>query len=286
MPADDKENARLIVSQIILEALQGSRDGVPEADRKAPEGIGLDPGASLGDDERSVAGMKHGAASANVGAVVAVRGSVVDVRFDEQLAADLLGAARRRRRAHRHRSAGAAGCASRARDRVDAHAGSRARHGGGGHGRAAQGAGGQRGSLADVRRVRQHHRPRGSAVRRPMAFRASGSAAAGATLHQVRDLRDGHQGHRRARAAGARRQGGAVRRGGRGQDGAAHRDDPQHDRPPGRRQHLLRHRRALSRRRGALPRHEGGRRAAEHGDGLRPDERAAGQPVPRRATRR
>ena len=47
------------------------------------------------------------------------------------------------------------------------------------------------------------------------------------------------------------------------------------------REHFLRHRRTLSRRRGALPRHEGRRRVAEHGDGLRPDERAAGQPVPR-----
>jgi hypothetical protein len=75
-------------------------------------------------------------------------------------AADLFGAARRSGRADRHRSAGAAGCASRARDCVDAHARSRSRHGGGGHGRAIEGAGGQSGSLADVRRVRQHHRSR------------------------------------------------------------------------------------------------------------------------------
>jgi F-type H+-transporting ATPase subunit beta len=61
----------------------------------------------------------------------------------------------------------------------------------------------------------------------------------------------------------------------------AHRNDPQHDRAPRGRQHFLRHRRTVSRRRGALPRDEGSRRVAEHGDGLRPDERAAGQPVPR-----
>ena len=91
----------------------------------------------------------------------------------------------------------------------------------------------------------------------PMALGASGSAAAGAALHQVRDFRNGHQGHRRAGAAGARRQGGTVRRGGRGQDGAAHRNDPQHDRAPEGRQHFLRHRRTLPRRRGTLPRHEG-----------------------------
>lgn len=69
--------------------------------------------------------------------------------------------------------------------------------------------------------------------------------------------------------------------GGRRQDGAAYGNDPQHDRPPGRCQHLLRHRRTLPRRRGALPRHESRRGVAEHGDGLRADERTAGLPVPR-----
>ena len=43
-------------------------------------------------------------------------------------------------------------------------------------------------SLADVRRVWQYHRPRSGTVRCPMAFGASGSAAAGATLHQVGNL--------------------------------------------------------------------------------------------------
>ena len=96
----------------------------------------------------------------NRGAVVSVRGSVVDVRFDDAPAADLLGAARRRRRANRHRGAGAARCASRARHRADAHAGSGARHGGGGHRRPAEGPGRQGDPLADVRRVRQRHRSR------------------------------------------------------------------------------------------------------------------------------
>ena len=117
----------------------------------------------------------------------------------------------------------------------------------------------------------------------PVAERPSRPAAAVRTFHQIRDLRDRHQGHRCAGAAGARRQRRLVRRRGRRQDGAAHRDDPQHDRPSERGEHFLRDRRALPRRRGALPRHEGGRRAAEHGNGLRPDERAAGQPVSRGA---
>ena len=40
----------------------------------------------------------------------------------------------------------------------------------------------------------------------------------------------GHQGHRRSDAAGARRQGGPVRRRGCGQNGTADRNDPQHGR--------------------------------------------------------
>ena len=76
-------------------------------------------------------------------------------------------------------------------------------------------------------------------------------------------------------AAGTGRQGRAVRRSRRGEDGPAHRADPQHDRAPPGGQHLLRHRRALPRGRGALSRDEAGRRAAQHGDGLRPNERAA-----------
>ena len=180
-----------------------------------------------------------------------------------------------------HRGFGSTRRASRAWNRADPHPRSRPRHGGGRHGRAVEGAGRQGNSLANVRRVRQRHRPRSGADRCPMALRPSSPAGVGTAFHQVRDLRDGHQGHRCAGAAGARRQSGPVRRGGRGQDGVAHRNDPQHDRAPGGRKHFLRHRRTLSRRRGALPRDEGSRRAAEHGDGVRPDERAAGQPVPR-----
>ena len=58
--------------------------------------------------------------TSNRGVVVSVRGSVVDIRFDEHLPSDLLGAARGRR-ADRHRGTGATGCAARARDCVDAH---------------------------------------------------------------------------------------------------------------------------------------------------------------------
>ena len=224
--------------------------------------------------------MKNKTSPSNLGAVVSVRGSVVDIRFDAAFAAHLLVAACEGG-GNCHRGSSSTRRASRARDCVDAHARSRSRHGGGRHGRAVEGAGRQGNSLAHVRRVRQRHRPPSGADRCPMAHRPSSPAAAGTAFHQIRDLRNGHQGHRCAGAAGARRQGGPVRRGGRGQDGAAHRNDPQHDRAPEGRQHFLRHRRTLSRRRGALPRHEGGRRAAEHGDGVRPDERAAGQPVPR-----
>ena len=46
-------------------------------------------------------------------------------------------------------------------------------------------------------------------------------------------------------------------------------------------QHFLRHWRTLPRRRGTLQRNEGGRRAAEDGNALRPDERTSGEPVPR-----
>ena len=49
---------------------------------------------------------------------------------------------------------------------------------------------------------------------------------------------------------------GLVRRGRRGQDGVAHRDDSQHRRASPGREHLLRHWRTLSRRRGAVPRYE------------------------------
>ena len=83
------------------------------------------------------------------------------------------------------------------------------------------------------------------ADRCPMAHGPSSPAAVSAAFHQIRDLRDGDQGHRCAGAARARRQSGSVRRGGRGQDGIAHRNDSQHDRAPEGRQHFLRDRRTM-----------------------------------------
>jgi predicted DCC family thiol-disulfide oxidoreductase YuxK len=165
---------------------------------------------------------------ADVRPLFGVRGSVVDVRFDGHLPP--IYSVLRAGTADRHRSAGAARCASRARNRADAHARSGARHGGGGHGRAVEGAGRQRDSLADVRRVRQRHRPPAGAGGCPMAHRASRPAAAGAAFHQ--SPRSSRRASRssmcwcRWSAAAS----GTVRRGGRGQDGAAHRNDPQHDR--------------------------------------------------------
>ncbi len=93
------------------------------------------------------------------------------------LAADLHRAARRRRTANRHRGAGAERLAPCARHRLNAGAGAGPRHGGAGHGRAAAGTGGQGDPLARVRRVRQHHRPRGAVVRRSVALGASRAAA-------------------------------------------------------------------------------------------------------------
>ena len=74
---------------------------------------------------------------------------------------------------------------------------------------------------------------------------------------------------------------GSFRRRGRGQNRFAHGNDPQHDRSSAGRQHFLWHRRTVPRGRGTLSRDESCRRAAEHGDDFRPDERAARQPVPR-----
>ena len=227
--------------------------------------------------------MSDQASKPNVGAVVAVRGSVVDVRFDARLPPiySVLRAGDRgrivievlaQRDAHHVRGIALTPTEGLAR------------------GMAVEDTGGPLKAPVGNAVLSRMFDVFGDVIDRgaplsdvAVALGASSAAAAGATLHQVRGLRDRHQGHRRARAARARRQGRPLRRRGRGQDGAAHRDDPQHDRAPRGREHLLWHRRALSRGRGALPRHEGGRRAAEHGDGLRPDERAAGQPVPGRA---
>ena len=144
-----------------------------------------------------------------------------------------------------HRGFSSTRRASRAWNRADPHPRPRPRHRGGRHGRAVEGAGRQGNSLANVRRFRERHRPPSGADRCPMAHSPSSPAGVSTAFHQIRDLRDGDQGHRRAGAARARRQSGSVRRGGRGQDGIAHRNDPQHDRAPEGRQHFLRDRRTM-----------------------------------------
>jgi hypothetical protein len=49
VPADDKENARLIVSQIVLDALKRAEDVVSQDDAEAAEGVAGDPeGAGVG----------------------------------------------------------------------------------------------------------------------------------------------------------------------------------------------------------------------------------------------
>ena len=45
VPADDKENARLIVSQIVLDTLEGLKMGYPKATATA-RGIAVDPQAT------------------------------------------------------------------------------------------------------------------------------------------------------------------------------------------------------------------------------------------------
>lgn len=42
VPADDKENARLIVSQIVFDTLKGPRNELPQIERKARAGIAID----------------------------------------------------------------------------------------------------------------------------------------------------------------------------------------------------------------------------------------------------
>ena len=41
VPADDKENARLIVSQIVLDTLEGLENDLSQNERKAPAGIAV-----------------------------------------------------------------------------------------------------------------------------------------------------------------------------------------------------------------------------------------------------
>src|ERR1035441_6845355 len=121
-------------------------------------------------------------------------------------AGHLLAAAREGRESC-HRSVGSTRRASRARNRTDPHRGPGPRKCGGGHGRAVAGAGRQGDSLAHVRRFRQRHRPPGGAGGCPVAHGPSRPAAVSAPFHQIRDLRDGDQGHRRSGAARARRRG-------------------------------------------------------------------------------
>ena len=46
VPADDKENARLIVSRIVLDALKDSEDGISQGHGEAPIGVAVDPQAA------------------------------------------------------------------------------------------------------------------------------------------------------------------------------------------------------------------------------------------------
>ena len=45
-PADDKENARLIVSRVALDALEDLKIAYPKTARKAARGIAIDPQTS------------------------------------------------------------------------------------------------------------------------------------------------------------------------------------------------------------------------------------------------
>ena len=68
-----------------------------------------------------------------------------------------------------------------------------------------------------------------------------------------------------------------------GQDRVDHRDDPQHGQPIRRREHLLRHRRALSRGGRTLCLDARGRRTRQHRHGLWPDGRTARRTLPGRS---
>ena len=43
VPADDKKNARLIISQIVLDAFTGAENGVSQDHRETPERTAIDP---------------------------------------------------------------------------------------------------------------------------------------------------------------------------------------------------------------------------------------------------
>ena len=160
---------------------------------------------------------------------------------------------RRQGRPNLHRSADAARRTSCPRDRAQSHGRARSRHGRGRHGRATQGACWQIDHLADVRRVRQSHRPPAGAEdvvwrtihRDPpsLASRSTKSEVFETGIKVIDVLVPLERGGKAGLFGGA----------GRRQDRLAHRDDSQHGRTSEGSEHVLRHRRAMSRRRRALP---------------------------------
>ena len=208
--------------------------------------------------------------TANLGAVVSVRGSVVDVHFDRQLPAvySLLRAGAdeqivievlSQRDAHRVRGIALTPTQGLARGMPVRDTG--------GPLKAPVGTACSRGcsmcSATDRSRTRSD--------RSRMAPRTSVATPAVTPLHQSEIFETGIKlSTCWCRSRGAERR--AVRRRGRRQNRAADRNDPQHDRPSRGRQRFLRHWRALPRGRGALPGHEESRCVAEHGHGFRTDE--------------
>ncbi len=89
------------------------------------------------------AASAQGTEHSNHGTVTSVRGSVVDVRFDDSLPPIYTRCMPGKDAANLHRGADAARRTSCPRDRAQSHAGARSRHGRGRHRRASQGAGRQ-----------------------------------------------------------------------------------------------------------------------------------------------
>jgi len=183
--------------------------------------------------------MKNRTSPSNLGAVVSVRGSVVDIGFDAHLPPHLLAAARESREV-----------AIEVLAQLDAHRvrgialtptqGLRPRQRGGGHGRSAEGAGRQRHSLANVRCFRECN---WTATRAPAdvqwrtVHRAPPALARRSTKSEI--FETGIKVIDVLVPARAWRQSGPVRRSGRGQDCVAHRNDSQHDRASEGRQHFF-----------------------------------------------
>jgi hypothetical protein len=57
VPADDKDNARLIVSQIVLDTFEGLKNELPKIGRKTPTGIASDPQAAC--DEGAMKALRR-----------------------------------------------------------------------------------------------------------------------------------------------------------------------------------------------------------------------------------